>query len=475
MVYEQVTAAKARAPLWLLVVLWLLLAACTMPQEEPLPDGVTDQRADLVERIKDNPTDMDAHADLLRMQIKSGDKVGAESTVAHAIKNNSKDFRAHLLEAQFHRWQLDLITTEKALLKARVIAPDRLEPCVALAGLYNQTYLEAEELKLREVAFSLATPDLKPEFALDLAYCHWQRLDAVNAGKYANGLGTDKANAAGLRARTCLLLAEVAMQGQEWPVACAKLNEAFALTPEDVAVLQFAARAATVVEGPAALKGVFEQTLVGKDRAELRWTALFGLWTLALREAALAKIDPLSEPVDAWRKRLEAMEPGHPDVAGRYYQLLKLDPDRAAEAEKLGKDLEEYGMGIPPVPSRLEALLSLWRIEDAFRVGRYSVKDVQTLRQQEGNLEGTRMLLVMAMFKSRQDTQCLAEIDTWLAESKETDDILLSLRWWVMLRQGRSVEVLTDIQKRGGDNNSRQWLEAVAKFHTYRAAARKGE
>ncbi|MBX3475279.1 MAG: hypothetical protein KF754_12915 [Planctomycetes bacterium] len=462
----------------LLVLLFslLFLAGCTMPQEEPLPDGVTDQRADLVERIKDNPTDLDAHADLLRMQIKSGDRVGAEATVAHALKNNSRDFRSHLLEAQYHRWQLDLITTEKSLLRARTLAPDRLEPCVALAGLYNQAYLDAEELQLRRVALELATPELRPEFLLDLAYCLWQQRQGAEASTIAAALAADKAIPPGLRARSLLLQCELALNGDA-KAAGEHLSAAFALTPEDPAVLQFAARAVVVMADPGPLRAMFDQTLAGKDRAELRWTALFGIWMLELCRCGQSAANPLADEVDGWRKRLEAMEPGHPDVSGRYYQLLRLDPQRADEAKSLGTQLEEYGMGVPPAPTNLAALLLLWRLEDSLRVGAFdrALVDVAELRKREGNLEGTRMLGLMARFKARQDDICLAEIDAWLAENEKADDILLSLRWWILLRQAKPLDVLTDIQKRGGENNSRQWLEAVAKFHTYRAAARKGE
>jgi hypothetical protein len=457
---------------------WLLfLASCTLPGEQPLPEGVTDTRANLVDHIKDNPTDLDAHADLLRMQIKSGDRAGAETTVAHALKHNPRDFRAHLLEAQYHRWQLDLITTEKALLKARATAPERLEPCVALAGLYNQTYLDTEELALRRVALELCPPELRPEFTLDLAYCLWGQGNAAAATPLAAALAGQTDTPPGLRARNRLLQAEMALAGGTGTEAAGHIAAAFALVPEDGGVLQFAARAATVLDDPAPLAPLFEQTLAGHDRAELRWTALFGHWMLALRKSVAAGSDPLGDEPDLWRKRLEAMEPGHPDVSGRYYQLLRLDSARAQQAETLGKQLEEYGLGVPPVPSTHAALLRLWRVEDALRVGASNpaVALATELRRAEGELEGSRMLLVMALFKARQDDRCLAEVEAWLAESKEPDDILLSLRWWLLLRQGKSVEVLADIEKRGGDNNSRLWLEAVARFHTYRAAARKGE
>lgn len=467
----RVHPARLLAAFVSLCALWLLLSGCVGPQEQPLPEGVNDPREDLVERIKEKPEDLDAHADLLRLQIKSGDVIGADATVAHALKYSPRDFRAHLLAAQFHRWQLDLINAEKALITARDLAPDRLEPRVALAGLYNQAYLEANELEQRRKAVELADARLRPEFALDLAYSLAALLQTEEASRLAAELVADKSTPAGLRARAHLLLAEIGLRTQDEAAATSNLKAAFVLDKEDTGTLQFAARAITLLKKPAELGSVFDETLAGKDRAELRWTALFGEWMLAICGAAETKADPLGEPVEAWRKRLEAMEPGHPDVSGRYYQLIKLQPGREAEANALAKELDEGGSGAPPSPSNLDAVLSLWRAEDALRLGAPAVtlSEATQLSAREGNLEGLRMLRVMALFKLREDVGCLQIIDSWLAEGDKPDDLLLSLRWWVMLRSGKSVDVLRDMEQRGGSkNNSRAWIEAVAKFQTYR-------
>ena len=86
--------------------LLLLLAGCTLTpaENDELPAGVSDPKEELVAHIKDNPEDLDSHADLLRLQIKDGDVEGAGTTVAHALNFNGDDYRAHLLAAQFHRW-----------------------------------------------------------------------------------------------------------------------------------------------------------------------------------------------------------------------------------------------------------------------------------------------------------------------------------------------------------------------------------
>jgi hypothetical protein len=187
---------------WILPLL-LLLAGCTITPEDPdeLPEGYADPKEDLVEHLKDHPNDLDSHADLLRMQIKDGDAEGAGTTVGHALKHNGGDYRAHLLAAQFHRWQADLISAEKSLLTARDLAPDKLEPRVALSGLYNQTYLEAEELEQRRIALELADATLRSEFLLDFAYANADLGHDDQAAALASQLLADGNALAGARWR----------------------------------------------------------------------------------------------------------------------------------------------------------------------------------------------------------------------------------------------------------------------------------
>jgi len=450
---------------WSFAVLAALVSSCALPGEEPLPDGMSDNRADLVGHIRDNPNDIDAHADLLRMQIKSGDVEGAMATVSHVLKHNERDFRAHLLDAQFQRWQLNLLGAEAGLRKARDIAPERLEPCVALAGLYNQSYLQREEVRIREIAAGLAPVELRAEFLLDLGLCHWQVRDAERAAT----LNADDAGIpAAVRARALVMRAEMALGRGGSGDAAGYIRAAFRLDPENTGILQFAARAVTVLDDPAPLGELFDETLAGKDRAELRWTALFGHWMLAVRKAADS--DPLAEPVERWRLRLEVMEPGHPDVAVRYLQLLRLRPEREAEAKQLEESLNDYGLGTPPAPDTQAALLALWRAEDALRTGAPSVAlaTIARLEETQPDLEGLRLMRIMALFVACDFALCLEQIDRWLAESGEADEMLLSTRWVILLRLNRPADVLADIRARELKSNAARWFEAVANFHTYR-------
>ncbi|MCC6464831.1 MAG: hypothetical protein IT463_05770 [Planctomycetes bacterium] len=438
-----------------------LLAGCYAAQEQPLPDEVSDPKLDLVAHIRDNPQDLDAHADLLRLQIRAGDAEGAKGTVAHARKYNPQDFRALLLQAQYDRWQTDLLGAEKSLLAARDLAPDRLEPRVALAGLYNQTYLEGAELEQRRVALELCDAALRPEFALDYAFALAQMGRDGDARKAAEALVAGSA-------RAHLLLAELALLAGTDAGAVEHTLAAVALEPAEPGNLQFAARLVCAVEDPAGLKPVFDGALAGQDRAEVRWTALFGLWMLAVRKAPA---QALSGDADQWRQRLATMDPAHPDLLGRWWQLLKLDPARKAEAEAAGKVLQESSVGMPPEAPTMDALLDLWRAEDLLRLGagRPCFEAVSQLEVRAPGIAGLRMLRVMALFKARDDTRCLAALDAWLGESEEPDEVLQTLRWWLLLRNSRGPEVLKDLESRqDAPGNARLWVEAVAKFHTYR-------
>lgn len=445
----------------LLVAAASLLAGCYAAQEQPLPDEVSDPKLDLVAHITEHPDDLDAHADLLRLQIKAGDVEGAKGTAAHARKHNPKDFRALLLQAQYDRWQTDLLGAEKALLAARDMAPDRLEPRVALAGLYNQTYLEAAELEQRRLVLELSDADLRAEFALDYAFALAQQGRDDEARKAAQPLLAGGA-------RVHLLVAELDLRAGNGPGALDHALAALALEPSETGNLQFAARMVCAVDEPARLKPAFEAALAGQDRAEPRWAALFGLWMLAVRGKPA---DALSGDAEQWRQRLATMDPAHPDLLGRWWQLLKLDPARTAEAEAAGKALDESGVGMPPEAPAMDSLLELWRAEDLLRLGagKPCFETVTQLEVRAPGIAGLRMLRVMALFRARDDVRCLAALDAWLAESEEPDEVLQTLRWWLLLRNARGPEVLKELEARqDAPGNARLWVEAVAKFHTYR-------
>ncbi|MCA8915939.1 MAG: hypothetical protein KDB90_11050 [Planctomycetes bacterium] len=456
------------------VLLLLLVAGCTlMPNEtDELPAGVTDPKEDLVAQIKDHPDDLDSHADLLRLQIKDGDAVGAQTTVSHALKFNGQDYRAHLLAAQYHRWQGDLISAEKSLLTARDLGPERLEPRVALSGLYNQTYLEDEELEQRRVTLDLAGPDLRPEFLLDYAYACSDLGRDDDARSAATELLADTKAPAGRRSRAEVLLCELSLRKELENESITHLLNAYKLQPDYEGVVQYAARLVTAVKDGKALKPIFEQTLESQDRVEMRWAALFGHWMLAVQSAVAADKDPLVEDVDSWFQRLDAVSPAHPDTLTRRYQLLALDPAREAELKATEERLKASDFGAPPAPGSLKAVIRLWRAEDALRLNApgITLAELTQLEVREPKLDGMRIMRTMALFKARDNEKCLGSIDAWLSEESEDSEFLLAMRWWILLREGKSLEVLNELRKRDDKpTNASLWIESVAKFHVYRA------
>jgi hypothetical protein len=457
---------------WILPLL-LLLAGCTITPEDPdeLPEGYADPKEDLVEHLKDHPNDLDSHADLLRMQIKDGDAEGAGTTVGHALKHNGGDYRAHLLAAQFHRWQADLISAEKSLLTARDLAPDKLEPRVALSGLYNQTYLEAEELEQRRIALELADATLRSEFLLDFAYANADLGHDDQAAALASQLLADGNALAGARSRAHVLMCEISLRASRETDAATHLLSALKLEPKSDGLLQYTARLVTVVEDGSAFAQTFDKALETEDRAEPRWAALFGKWMLSVQAASKSAGDPLAGDADTLYRRLDAVSPSHPDVLSRRYQLLALDKARATELEAAAAQLEEIEFGKPATPATLTGVLRLWRAEDALRLNapNITLDEITQLEVREPTLEGMRVMRTMALFKARENEHALDAINKWIADAGEQDEFLLAMRWWILLRTSRSKEVLDEITRRTEEpSNASLWIEAVAKFHVYR-------
>ena len=453
----------------LLLLSLMLLAGCTIVPDDPdaMPEGYNDPKEELVAHLKDNPNDLDAHADLLRMQIKDGDVEGANTTVSHALKHNGGDYRAHMLAAQLHRWQADLISTEKSLITARDLAPQALEPRVALSGLYNQTYLEDEELEQRRLAVDLAGAQFRSEFVLDYAYACATLGKDKEASEFANMLITESEAPADRVSRAHVLLCEIALRADRESDAISHLQKALKLQPDYDGLQQYAARMVTAVADAKALEPVFDKTLETQDRVELRWAALFGKWMLAVK----ASEDPLAEDVNNWYRRLDAVSPSHPDTLTRHYQLLSLNNEHAEEAEDALEKLKEIEFGEPPVVSSLNSLLRLWRAEDALRLNapNITLSELTQLEVREPDANGLRIMRTMALFEARENEKCLDNLDNWLDQSEEPDEFLVAMRWWILLRDGRSLEVLNELGEREEEpTNASLWIEAVAKFHVYR-------
>lgn len=455
------------------IIAAVLSCGCTiMPSPTgELPEGVSDPKEDLVEHIRDNPEDLGAHADLLRRQIKDGDIEGAQTTVGHALKHNGGDFRAHLLAAQYHRWQADLISAEKSLLTARDLAPERLEPRVALSGLYNQTYLEDEELEQRRIALELADDVLRAEMLLDYAFASSELGRDELALELATELAAMEDAPGEALSRAHVLLCEIALRAGDESAAVGHIAKAAELRPGQEGVVQFAARLATVIEDWQDLEPLYDETLETQDSSELRWAALFGKWMLAVRKAERDGGDPLGEEASALHGRLESIAADHPDTLSRHCQLLALDPEREEEAAAAGEALKELGLGSAPTPSNLSAVVRLWRAEDALRVGapELALGEIAQLDVREPELEGLRIMRTMALFRARDDERTLGSIDAWLNELEEGDEMLRTMRWWILLRRGEGRQVLDELESREEDpTNASLWIEAVANFHVYR-------
>lgn len=464
----------------LICLVALLLAcfaatACTVVPEEDLPAGVNDPKQDLVAHILDNPGDLDAHADLLRLQVRDGDAEGARTTVGHALKHNGTDFRSHLLAAQYHRWQVDLISAEKSLLTARDLAPLRLEPRVALGSLYHQTYLENDELEQRRLAMELADPALRPEFSLDLAYAAALQGKDAEAEALATPLANDAGNSVAVRSRAWLLLCETALRKDDQAAAADACRKAFELRPTETGLVQYAARLCTVV-GAGKLLPIFDAVLETQDVAESRWAALYGKWISAAVSALSQGTDAFAADNEVLWRRLDAIAPDHPDTLTRRYQVLALAPERKQEFEAAGAKLDKSGFGKPATPRSAAAVLRLWRAEDALRLNAFAISlaEIEQLLVREPDLPNLRVLRALALFKARNDVACLEAIKSMSAETETPDEMLLSVRWWVLLRQGRSKEVLGELETTAGEpTNARLWVQAVATFHLYRGAAGK--
>jgi hypothetical protein len=446
----------------------LLPAACMLPGESPLGDEVRDEKEEQVARIRDNPHDLEAHARLLELQVRHGDEEGAEVTVSHALRHNREDFRAYLLLAKYHRWREDLVEEERALLRARDIAPTRVEPRITLSSLYHQAFLEEQALEQRRLAWELADVRFQPELLLDYATACAQLGRLEPAHRHALALTGDNAASDYQRARAHILLCELSMRASEEVEALRHLREATRVNPREDGLVMYAGRLATVAADTAGLAGLYADLLASRDSAEARWGALYGMWMLSVRAAAES---PLGPETERWRLRLEAISPGHPDVLIRHAQLLALDPARSAEAEAVLQQAREYNLGPPALAASLDGLLRLWRAEDALRVGvpGAALDELTHLMVLEPDLPGLRFLRAIALFSAREDDRCIAAIEAMDEADGDVGDALRSLRWWAMLRNGRAREVREELRERQvRPTNASLWVELVADFHLRR-------
>src|SRR5690606_32176877 len=154
----------------------------------------------------------------------------------------------------------------------------------------------------------------------------------------------------------------------------------------------------------------------------------------------------------------------------RRYQLLALDSGRTVEMEAERKKLLESEFGVPAVPSTLQSLLRLWRAEDAMRIGapRIALAELDQLDTDEPDMDGLQSLRTIALFRARMDDRCLIEIESQQAALETPDPMLQSMRWWIMLRQGKAKAVLAELEGLESPTNATLRIEAAAQFPVHR-------
>jgi len=448
---------------------------CILPGEEPDPPPGGDPLAAYVETLKDNPTDIEAHANLLREQIKRGDAEGAQTTVSHALFHCGKDFRAHLLAAQFHRWQYDFLSAEKQLLEARELAPSQVEPRLALAALYRDAMMEREELEQRKLAVALVEPKFKAELDLDYAFALAQAGEAQVATEAARRV-VDAQGAGNSRFRAWILLGQLALDAGREDDAVSSALAARKEAPRERGPIRFAARLAGALQNPEPLVALFEEVLATQEDPDSRFFALFGAWTASTRLAIALGQDADGEKPHGYWTRLRDLDPAQLDAISRRFQLVNLLAARTEERDALKKLLTDMQAGIPPQPGTLPELTRLWRAQDCLMLSaaRPCLSEIERL-QARWPVRELFLLKANALFGARLDDACLAQ----LAQLRDKEEMaeLRFMRWVVQVRNGQSMAVMREIEVMGDSakvDNATMLMAAITRFRTYRKVSDAG-
>lgn len=452
---------------------FLMVSGCILPGEDPEPPPGGDPLAAYVDTLKDNPTDIEAHANLLREQIKRGDVEGAQSTVAHALFHIPKDFRAHMLAAQFHRWQYDFLSAEKQLVAARELSPASVEPRLALAALYRDAMMEREELEQRRLAVELVSPEFRAELDLDYAFSLAQAGDA-NAASEAARRVIDAKGAGNSRFRAWILLGQIALDGSREEDAVAAALAARKEAPKERGPVRFAARLAGALQNPEPLLALFDEVLAKQEDPDSRFFALFGAWTATTRLAIILGQDADGERPHEYWTRLRDLDPGQLDAISRRYQVISLLPQRKEETQALRLMLENMQAGIPPLTNTLAELVRLWRAQDSLMLSsaRPCLREIELLQPRWPSRD-LFLLKANALFGARLDDACMALLAQLKEPGKEEMAELRFMRWVVQVRQGQSMRVMREIEALGESqkaDNATLLILAITRFRTYRQA-----
>lgn len=454
---------------------FFIVSGCILPGEEPDPPPGGDPLAAYVDTLKDNPTDIEAHANLLREQIKRGDAEGAQATVTHALFHCGKDFRAHLLAAQYHRWQYDFLSAEKELVLARELAPGNVEPRLALAALYRDAMMEREELEQRKLAVALVDPKFKAELELDYAVALAQAGETQLALEAARRV-VDAEGAGNSRFRAWVLLGQLALDAgrEDEAVSCALAARKEA--PRERGPVRFAARLAGALQNPEPLLALFEEVLAKQEDPDSRFFALFGAWTAATRLAIALNQDADGEKPHGYWVRLRDLDPGQLDAISRRYQIVSLVPSRTEERDALKNLLTDMQAGLPPITGTLPELSRLWRAQDCLMLSaaRPCLSEIERLQPRWPARE-LFLLKANALFGARLDDACLAQL-AQLGGQEEMAELRF-MRWLVQVRNGQAMAVMREIDAMGENakaDNGTLLMLAVTRFRTYRKAGDAG-
>lgn len=453
------------------------VSGCILPGEDPEPPPGGDPLAAYVDTLKDNPTDIEAHANLLREQIKRGDVEGAQATVSHALFHISKDFRSHMLAAQFHRWQYDFLSAEKQLVEARELSPSNVEPRLALAALYRDALLEREELEQRRLAVALVAPEFKAELDLDYAFSLAQAGEGKAASEAAQRV-IDAKGAGNSRFRAWILLGQIALDGGREEDAVAAALAARKEAPKERGPVRFAARLAGALQNPEPLLALFEDVLAKQEDPDSRFFALFGAWTATTKLAVILSQDADGERPHEYWTRLRDLDPGQLDALSRRYQVISLLPQRKEETQALRQMLENMQAGIPPLTNTLPELVRLWRAQDSLMLSaaRPSLREIEQLQPRWPSRD-LFLLKANALFGARLDDACMALLAQLKEPGKEEMAELRFMRWVVQIRQGQAIAVMREIEAMGEQqkaDNATLLMLAITRFRTYRKTADAG-
>jgi hypothetical protein len=363
------------------------------------------------------------------------------------------------------------------MIEARELAPADAIPRVALAALYHDTLLEAEELEQRRLAVELVDKKFKAELDLDYAFSLAQAGEGKAAGDAARRVIITE-GAQGVRFRAWILLGQLALDAGNEGEAVAAALEARKEAPTERGPIKFAARLAAALQNPEPLLPLFEDVLAKQEDPDSRFFALFGAWTTSTKLAIVLGKDADGPVAHGYWVRLRDLDPGQLDALSRRYQVISLLPAHKEETDALRRILEEMKAGMPPIPGTLSDLARFWRASDCvlLSAARPCLQEVAIL-EKRWPVRDVMLLKASALLGARQDEALLLQLALLKLDYKAEMPELRYMRWLAQVRQGHAKEVLREIDAMPQDaktDNATLFMQAITRFRTYRKAGTAG-